>query len=116
MSIEWLIYLADISCGVKTLFGVVSMGGVVIGGVSWIIMGGVQEDVPEHLNKLPVKAITTGLFLGTIAVFIPSERTIYMMAGAHYGMEALQSETAQKVAKLLNGKLDAELAKLGEGR
>ena len=77
---------------------------------------GAEEDVPEHLSKLPVKAITTGLLLGTIAVFIPSQRTIYMMAGAHYGMEALQSETAQKVAKLLNGKLDEELAKLGEGR
>ena len=114
MSIEWFIYLADISCGVKSLLSVVSVGGVAIGGTGWIIMGA-EENVPEHLSKLPVKAITTGLLLGAIAVFIPSQRSIYMMAGAHYGMEALQSETAQKVAKLLNGKLDAELAKLGKG-
>lgn len=116
MSIEWFIYLADISCGVKELFGVVSLCGVLLGGIGWLVGSAVPEEIPEHLAKLSKKAVVVFVILGFITAFIPSQRTIYMMAGAHYGMEALQSETAQKVAKLLNGKLDEELAKLGEGK
>lgn len=116
MSIEWFIYLADISCGVKTLFGVVGMCGGLLGGIGWLIGSVAPEEVPKPVIKMSMNVTVVCLFLGFIATFIPSERSVYMMAGAHYGMEALQSETAQKVAKLLNGKLDAELAKLGEGR
>ena len=116
MSIEWFIYLADISCEVKTLLRWVGVVVAIIGICVFLATLEHEVNEVEQTRKSCVKGMVIGVLLVAIQVFIPSERTIYMMAGAHYGMEALQSETAQKVAKLLNGKLDEELAKLGEGR
>ena len=116
MSIEWFIYLASISCGVKVLFGVLGIGGTLVGGLTWCVGVTAESTVPDVVTRYSGRLVIICLFLGITSALIPTERTLYMMAGAHYGMEALQSETAQKVAKLLNGKLDEELAKLGEGR
>lgn len=47
-----------------------------------------------------------------IAMFIPSSKTMYMMAGTMLGEKAVQSEIGQKVVSLLETKLDEELEKL----
>ena len=54
----------------------------------------------------------------SIVVLIPSERTMYIMAGLYSGDEVLdtvsQSETFQKAEQLLNQKLDKMLGDLEE--
>ena len=47
-----------------------------------------------------------------LSVIIPSEKTMYMIAGASIGKEAVQSDSAIKAYNLLNKYLDEELEKL----
>lgn len=56
-------------------------------------------------------AVITGILM-LINSFLPTERTLYMIAGAHLGKEAIQSETAQKIQKIIDGKLDAYIKEL----
>ena len=44
-----------------------------------------------------------------IAVFIPKQDTLYLMGAGYLGQRAVQSETADKVLKIVNGKLDEYL-------
>ena len=113
MSIEWFIYLAEIVPSLGVLIGLVGFCCVIYGGCSTLAE---EAGVAKPYTDKPKLYIITGAVAIAVGLLFPTQKTMYMMAGAHYGMEALQSETAQKVAKLLNGKLDEELAKLREGR
>lgn len=44
------------------------------------------------------------------SAILPSEKTMYLMAGAYAGQQALQSETAAKVVTIVNSKLDEYIA------
>lgn len=44
-----------------------------------------------------------------IATLLPTERTMYMMAAAYGSQQMIQSEAADKVLKIVNGKLDEYL-------
>lgn len=63
--------------------------------------------------KPSFKFHATGVFLGLLLIFvaniIPSQKTMYLMAGAWAGQAVVQSETADKVLKIVNGKLDEYL-------
>lgn len=54
------------------------------------------------------------LFLGfsgfMISAILPNEKTMYLMAGAYAGQQVMQSETAGKVVKIVNSKLDEYIA------
>ena len=39
-------------------------------------------------------------------LLIPNQKTVYMMAGAYVSQKMVQSETADKVVKIVNRKLD----------
>lgn len=54
------------------------------------------------------------IILGLTVSIIPSEKTMYMMAAGFAGQKVVQSETADKVVKILNGKLDEYLAEIEE--
>lgn len=44
-----------------------------------------------------------------IAALIPSQKTMYLMAGAYGSQKVVQSEAADKVVKIVNSKLDEYL-------
>ena len=54
------------------------------------------------------------LFLALLTSVIPSEKTMYMMAAAYGAQQVVQSEAAEKVVKIVNGKLDEYLAEIEE--
>jgi hypothetical protein len=47
-----------------------------------------------------------------VLILVPSPKTAYMMLGANLGKEAIQSETAQKIQKIVSIKLDEYLKEL----
>lgn len=49
------------------------------------------------------------VILGIIVTVIPTEKTLYMMAAGYGAQAVVQSETADKVLKIVNGKLDEYL-------
>ena len=102
MSIELFIYLAGLVGNLQSVMTVT----LVIGGVGTLLyyIFSITEGVePEDLKRWPV-IVLLGLALLTAA--IPSERTMWLMAGAHVTQELLQSSTGKKVADLVNSKLE----------
>jgi len=106
MSIEWLIYLADIS---NTCSWVVFMSGAAlfVGTVAWIC-----ETATEAITKVngtfTLLSIIFSVLLMLSSIFIPSKEAIYLIAGAHM---AKQSNIPAKVMMIVNEKLDELVVK-----
>lgn len=113
MSIEWFIYLAGVAESVNFLSYFIGAFSCVCGPALYCAS---FTDDNLKMRQTGKSMFIIGITLAIVFAFVPSGRTIYMIAGVHYGKEAMQTETAQKVAKLLNDKLDAEIAKLGESK
>lgn len=75
---------------------------------------------PEQYNKALeilkfkwLKGIgTIMIILGFAVATIPTEKTLYMMAAGFGAQKVVQSETADKVLKIVNGKLDEYLVEM----
>lgn len=72
------------------------------------------QDIYDKFIKPNIKRYILALsILFSVAILIPSERTMYIMAGLYAGDKVLdtvsQSETFQKAEQLLNQKLDEML-------
>lgn len=48
-------------------------------------------------------------FLTLLAALLPSEKTLYLMAGGYFGQQVVQSEQVGKVVKIIDIKLDEYL-------
>src|SRR5574342_476385 len=60
---------------------------------------------------------TIGVFsLGLISATIPSEKTMYMMLAGYTAQTVVQSDTADKVLKVINSKLDGYLEEATKAR
>jgi amino acid transporter len=60
------------------------------------------------------KYIGVPLLAGFIAAVFPSEKTMYMMLAGYTGQQVLQSETASKVHKVIDAKLDEYIKEMTE--
>lgn len=117
MELALFVYVAGIVGQLSSALGFVCFAVLLIVGVAtflWLpVMG---EDYSKEYKKLYKKIVTTCLpifiLCGAMNTLLPNEKTLYMMA-AGYGTQAVvQSETADKVLKIVNGKLDEYLAEM----
>lgn len=67
---------------------------------------------PKKRYAIPVIFLCLSTWI--VGLLIPDQKTIYMAAGAYMGQKVVQSETADKVVKILNSKLDEYLAEIEE--
>lgn len=74
----WLFYLADALDAAKFVVIVVAFVSALIG-VTCVLYGCNEEDLPEVLHFFKIMAVTFGIS-ATVAVFLPSKNTIYTMA------------------------------------
>ena len=116
MSIELLIYVADLATRVPAIifFAILAiLGSLIVGGVLLLESDGEPTKLVNTCKKVSgISAIVLA-----ICFFIPSQKTIYMMAGASIGREVAQSDIAIKVKKIIESKLNdyvKELEKKGE--
>ncbi len=138
MSIELFIYLASVVGDIKSVIGLTTIAFFMVMAGYGIttaldsyeqqkkiaarhgIITAIDDDYnPEYIknrvnnrNKLVIATIV----LAFISALLPSERTMYMIAGAHIGKEALQSETASKIHKIIDKKLDEYMLQLEGGK
>jgi len=116
MSIELLIYIADLASRVPAIIVIASL--VIV--VALIVVGVNMVDTYDDNSKTVDYCKKIGRISAIIVVvclFIPSQKTIYMMAGATIGRDAMQSDIAIKVKKIIESKLNdyvKELEKKGE--
>lgn len=106
MNIEFLIYLAGVVNRFALVLYFISFSSL----IGFIIMFCFEKDNTFKTDKSDLKKIINGIRISTIVfiltTLIPDSNTLYTMAGAHFGREAMQTETAQRVKHLLDLKLD----------
>lgn len=58
--------------------------------------------------------IPFAVFLTLLTALLPSEKTLYLMAGGYFGQQVVQSEQVGKVVKIIDIKLDEYLKEAEE--
>lgn len=108
-----MIYLAGVARTVQIL-SVFATGGLAIG--LTLLIGVWFDDDPDKETLIKIKKWIKRLFLGLIAsvfvlVFVPSEKTLYMLAGADVAVQVADktSPVLNKTLELIEQKLDEEL-------
>lgn len=108
-----MIYLAGVARTVHIL-SVFATGGLAIG--LTLLIGVWIDDDPDEKPVVELKKWIKRLFLGFIAsvfvlIFVPSEKTLYMLAGADVAVQVADktSPVLNKTLELIEQKLDEEL-------
>ena len=128
MELMLFIWFASVVESIKTGFGVILTLCIAYAGfkVFWAMLNADTEYTkrwePEKYKKAMeifkfkwLRGIgTVMVILGFIVAVIPTEKTLYMMAAGYGTQRVVQSETADKVLKIVNGKLDEYLLEIEE--
>lgn len=106
MELALFIYLAGIVGNIGAVLTTTSIFGCIALFVYliWQIDDNNRE-FEDYKGSLRNSAIAVFLF-AMLSSVVPSEKTMYMMLAGYAGQQALQSETAAKVQKLIDVKLD----------
>jgi hypothetical protein len=114
MAIELYIYLANVLGKLDYFCRLAGFIGIVCAAFGFVIVKAISEPRENtssaEANWFLVFKVSLGLIV--FSCFTPSTNTVYMMAGAAYGKEAIQSETAVKVKKIIDSQLDKILEEL----
>jgi len=116
MSIELLIYVADLANRVPAIIAIaviVIIGALIVAGVNMVETYDDNSKTIDYCKKIGrISAIIV-----VVCFFIPSQKTIYMIAGTSIDRDVVQSDIAIKVKKIIESKLNdyvKELEKKGE--
>ena len=98
------IYLASVIQGLGIFLTFVGLFGF-LGWLGYTLFYFIERDKYHGKNWVVIWSIAT-LF---VTVFIPSTKTMYMMAGAVLGEKAIESEIGQQTFELIQLKIKEEL-------
>lgn len=112
MELALFVYLAGVVGNLVNVFITVATIAILI--VLSIAPFAIMEDDNKGMLKAIYIAVATTVFSTFMAVIIPSEKTMYLMAGAYTTQAVVQSTVGKKTVDLIEQKLDEELAKLKE--
>jgi hypothetical protein len=105
MSLVFLIYLAGVITSISKLIGLVFAATIVcytIYAIAYVAF----HDTLKGLRTWPIALI---LGAGIIQSLLPSERTMWMMAGAYTGQQIVESTIGKQTVELIELKLAEEL-------
>ncbi len=118
-SLSWMLYLIEVSGDVLAVTAFLGWAGLVIGGIG-IIWGTIlklasEEKARDHKIAIAIRRVATrvfavGIVAAAIATVIPSERTLYLIAGSELGETAVTSEDGQIIIDALRKKVISYLA------
>ena len=112
MELALFVYLAGI---IGNVGGFLAFIAITLGVALFVyIMAYIMQ--PEYSKKWQFnkKYILVPALAGFIATVIPSEKTMYMMLAGYTGQQVLQSETASKVYRVIDAKLDEYINEMTE--
>lgn len=131
MNLALYIYLCEVVGGLKGIFvtsAIASVGVLGVIGFVTLVTGNFEDCYREEKtlkyqtlrNKL-LKIFTLLLVFGALlSTLIPSQKTMYAMAAAYYGEQAVKSETFQrlngKAMQLLEVKIDELIGEKKESK
>lgn len=104
MSIEWLIYLADVIGNISVLF---FLSAFVIAAISigWMVEASIDH-VKKKFTKFSLIGIAVSLLLFLVTALIPSKQAIYLIAGASMAKDLAKTETMKKIETIIESELD----------
>ena len=107
MELALFVYLAGVTESIQTLFSLACVLGLIALPMCWVFLHNEKQ-----LNKFKTWWITVVISCGIISSFIPSEKTMYMMAGAYAAQTVAASSVASKTLELIESKIETELSNL----
>ena len=124
MKLSLLVYLASIAGGISKflmIFGIVFLVLIVllIINIAWQKDFGDDESVEQarNLNKKSFKPLLSiGILFIIFSILIPSEKTIYIMAGAYATEQIANNERVQKIGSDVLEVIENKLEKLKEDK
>ena len=118
MELALLVWFAGISEGLRlamVVVGFIVTAIVVVGYSIWNIVYAADSDTPKPPKKrYAIPTISLCVIMWIVGLVIPDQKTVYMATGAYLGQEVVQSETVNKIIKIMNNKLDIYLKETEE--
>lgn len=105
MSLVLIIYLAGVIASISKLL-VFVFGITLAYYISYVIWHGTIYPTMKGIRVWPIVLI---LFAGLTNSLLPSERTMWMMAGAYTGQQIVESNIGKQTVELIELKLAEEL-------
>lgn len=102
-------YLADVLSSISIICAIFGIGGLAVS----VFFTGIYVAENNKYHGRNWIWIGPGIAL-FVAALIPSQKTMYMMAAAVLGEQALETKVGQQLKELVELKLDEELKKLKE--
>jgi hypothetical protein len=91
--LSWLIYLADVSRGINTLFAMLCMLSCIGVIMSFVIIK--AENETDGNFRQTKQLILSALVFAVLASIVPSRETVLMIAASEIGERTITSQTAQ---------------------
>lgn len=107
MNAAIFIYFAEVLNNLGVLLAILGVGGFLISGIFTMVCYVENEKYHGRTWTLIVPTVCLA-----VSCFLPSSKTMYMMAGAVLGEQALESKVGQQLKEMLELKLDQELDKM----
>lgn len=113
MELALFVYLAGVVSGIGGFMVFITIALFVA--LFGYIMAYTLQPTYDHVKwEFKKKYILVPVIAGLIASIIPSEKTMYMMLAGYTAQTVVQSDTADKVLKVINSKLDGYLEEAKE--
>jgi hypothetical protein len=109
MSIERLIYFADVVGSISTLF---VLSGLVIAAISvgWMVEASINN-VNKKFTYFYSIGIAVSSLLFLVSALIPSKQAIYLIAGASIAKDLAKTETMKKIETIIESEIDKLIPK-----
>ena len=109
MNAALFFYFAEVLSDIGALLASIGIAGIILFGAITLFCA---IDNGEYHNRNWAWIVPTVCLV--VACFIPSSKTMYMMAGAVLTEKAIDTKIGQQMVELLELKLDSELKKAKE--
>jgi hypothetical protein len=117
--LSWFLYAVDVVGSLRE-FLVAAFIIVFIGILLTLVFGHMVIDTSQYgdekkashkkLNEALIKPIVVAMLISFFTVFIPSQKTMYLILGSEVGESVVMSETGQRVQDAINKRLDEYLS------
>jgi len=109
MSLVFLIYLAGVITGIAKFLSFIFAATICLYVVYTVVYLLTNAEEWNHRVKFYKWPLAVILACGTIGTLLPSERTMWMMAGAYTGEKVMESTIGKLTLELIEYKLAEEL-------
>lgn len=114
MTLAFLVYLAGVITSLSHAIAIIfiaTCGAYVLYTIGYLIFNESDWKNRGKFYKWPLAVILSAMF---VKVLLPSERTMWMMAGAYTAQTVVESNVGKQTVELIELKLQDEIAKLKE--